>query len=93
MTSPDFQTVKFSMLGVSYLYTGSSGRILIVSGNEQMPIKSEIEEALRGMPTQHVPANQQLIDAFTIAGYKLVLPEITYLKTQPKGKMPEGAIS
>jgi len=93
MTSPDFQTVKFSMLGVSYLYTGSSGRVSIVSGKEQLPIKMEIEEALQGMPTQHIPADQQLVKALTIAGYRLVLPEITYLQMQPKGELPEGAIS
>jgi hypothetical protein len=93
MTSPDFQTVKFSILGVSYLYTGSSGIVSIVSGKEQIPLKLEIEEALKRIITQHMPADQQLVDALTIAGYRLALPKITYLQMQPKDKLPEGAIS
>ena len=92
-TSPDFSIVKFTMLGVTYLFKGSSGKILIVSGKEVLPIKADIEASLVGAITQHVPASDQIVEALTASGYGASLPVITYTENQPQDTLPEGAIS
>jgi hypothetical protein len=92
-TSPDYQIVNFTMLGVNYIYKGGSGKAQIVSGEEISPIKEEIEAALTRMPLHHVPACEQIRKALTDTGYGSALPVITYAKDQPQDTLPEGAIS
>jgi len=91
--SPDYCIVDFTILGVTYLYKGSSGKLLIVSGKEIIPIKEEIEAALVGAVTHHIPADVQIREALTASGYGSALPVITYAKDQPQDTLPEGAIS
>jgi hypothetical protein len=91
--SPDFQIVTFKIFGVNYLYQGSSGSVFIISGKEVLPIKAEIEDALKGAVTQHIPASVQIINALIASGYGESLPVITYTKDQPQDTLPEGAIS
>ena len=92
-TSPDYCIVNFTMLGVTYLYKGSSGKVQIVSGEEIIPVKADIESALTRMPLHHVPACEQIRKALTDTGYGSALPVITYAKEQPQDTLPKGAIS
>ena len=92
-TSPDFCIVKFTMFGVTYLYTGSSGKVLVVSGDEVVPVKVDIESALKGAVTHHIPADVQIQRSLKASGYGLMMPVITYTKDQPQDTLPEGAIS
>ena len=93
-TSPDFSIVKFTLLGVTYLFSGSSGKVQIVFGKEVLPIKADLEEALKGAITQHVPASDQILEALASIGVPVdAMPVITYTDHQPQDTLPEGAIS
>ena len=92
-TSPDYSNVKFTMFGVTYIYKGSSGKVLVLSGNADNAIKIEIEDAMTRMPLHHIPADVQIINALTDLGFGAALPVITYIKDQPQDTLPEGAIS
>jgi hypothetical protein len=94
MTSPDYQIVAFQFQGVSYKYTGSSKIVEIVSGDELIPIKDELNARLKRSITHHVPADEQITRAFIDAGFRASqIPEIIYTEDQPEGKLPEGAVS
>lgn len=92
-TSPDFCIVKFTILGVTYLFEGSSGKVQTLSGKEILPIKADIEAALNGAITQHVPADVQIKKALTDIGFVAQMPVITYTKDQPQDTLPVRAIS
>lgn len=92
--SPDFQIVEFEILGVSYLYEGSSRSVIVTGGNEALSLEVEINEALKGILTQHVPASDQIVDALRSIGFTAsTLPEITYPNEQPPETVPPEAIS
>jgi len=92
--SPDFQIVEFEILGVSYLYEGSSRSVIVTGGDQGNSLESEINEALKRILTQHVPASDQIVDALGSIGFTAsILPEITYSAEQPPETVPSKAIS
>lgn len=92
--SPDFQIVEFEILGVSYLYEGSSRSVIVTGGNEAISLEGEINEALKRILTQHVPASDQIVDALKSMGFTAAtLPKITYSAEQPLETVPSKAIS
>jgi len=94
MTSPDYQIVTFEFRGVSYKYAGSSKIVEIVSGEELLPLKDELNDRLKLAITQHVPADEQIISAFLETGFRpSQIPEIEYTDEQPEDTLPPGAIS
>jgi hypothetical protein len=40
--SPDFQIVEFEILGVSYLYEGSSRSVIVTGGDQVNSLEDEI---------------------------------------------------
>jgi hypothetical protein len=92
-SSPDFGIVTFKLFDVTYIYEGSSAKLLVVSGVESLPVKNDILDALRKSTTHHVPADQQIQNALIASGYIEFLPDIKYTKNQPDNTLPEGAIS
>lgn len=93
-TSPDFQIVEFDLLGVSYIYEGSSRSVMVTGGDENFSLKSDIDEGLRRGLTQHIPAADQIVSALLSAGIPLgSIPIIRYAEEQPTESIPEGAIS
>jgi hypothetical protein len=92
-TSPDFSIVTFTLFGVTYIYEGSSEKLLIVSGVENFPVKNDVLDALKNARTHHIPAKEQISKALIASGYIKVMPEITYTKNQPDNTLPDGAIS
>lgn len=92
--SPDFQIVEFEILGVSYLYEGSSRSVIVTGGDKANSLEGEINQALKRILTQHVPASEQIIDALLSIGFTpATLPEITYPKDQPQETLPSKAVS
>lgn len=92
--SPDFQIVEFEILGVSYLYEGSSRSVIITGGDQVNSLELEINQALNGIQTQHVPASDQIVDALMSIGFTAAtLPKITYTEDQPPETLPPKAIS
>ncbi len=92
MTSPDHQIVTFDLFGVSYLYEGSTRSVDIISGSEIVPIKSQLDEQLSGMVTQHIPANEQIEAALMQMGFRS-FPEIKYTEDQPEDDLSPDAIT
>jgi len=94
MTSPDYQIVTFQFQGVFYKYTGSSKIVEILSGDELISLKDELNSRLKRSITHHIPADEQITRAFIDAGFRASqIPEIIYTEDQPDGKLPEGAVS
>lgn len=92
--SPDFQIVEFDIFGVSYLYEGSSRSVIVTGGDQVLSLEGEINEALKSILTQHVPASDQIIDALRSIGFTAAtLPRITYSADQPPETVPSKAIS
>jgi hypothetical protein len=92
--SPDFQIVEFEILGVSYFYEGSSRSVILTGGNQVNSLEAEINQALKGIQTQHVPASDQIVDALRSIGFNAAtLPKITYTEDQPPETLPPKAIS
>lgn len=92
MTSPDHQIVTFDLFGVSYLYEGSTRSVDIISGSEIVPIKSQLDEQLSGMVTQHIPASEQIQSALMRIGFRSI-PEIKYTEDQPEDNISPDAIT
>ena len=91
-TSPDYCIVKFTLLGVYYIYKGGSGKLLVIKGDD-LGNKDLIEAMLARMPLHHIPADVQIKDALIASRYGESLPVITYTENQPQDTLPEGAIS
>ena len=92
--SPDFQIVEFEILGVSYLYEGSSRSVIVTGGDQVNSLEPEINQALKGIQTQHVPASDQIVDALRSIGFTAAtLPKIAYTEEQPPDRLPSKAIS
>jgi hypothetical protein len=92
--SPDFQIVEFEILGVSYLYEGSSRSVIVTGGDQVNSLEDEINQALKGIQTQHVPASDQIVDALRSIGFNAeTLPNIAYTEEQPPDTLPSKAIS
>lgn len=92
--SPDFQIVEFEILGVSYLYEGSSRSVIVTGGNQMNSLEAEINQALKGIQMQHVPASNQIVDALRSIGFNAAtLPNIAYTEEQPPDTLPSKAIS
>ena len=92
--SPDFQIVEFEILGVSYLYEGSSRSVIVTGGDQVNSLEGEINEALKRILTQHVPASDQIVEALRSIGFTAAtLPKITYPNEQPPETVPSKAIS
>jgi hypothetical protein len=92
--SPDFQIVEFEILGVSYFYEGSSRSVILTGGDQVNSLEAEINQALKGIQTQHVPASDQIVDALRSIGFNAAtLPRITYTEDQPPETLPPKAIS
>lgn len=92
-TSPDYGIVTFTLFEVTYIYEGSSEKLLIVSGVEKSPVKNDLLGALKNARTHHIPAKEQISKAIIEAGYIDFMPDIKYTKNQPDNTLPEGAIS
>ena len=93
-TSPDFQIVEFSILGVNYIYEGSSREVIIADGVELFPLAEEMNAQLKKIITQHVPASDQIKEALSLIGFtRSNMPRVTYSEDQPDDSMPTGAIS
>ncbi len=94
MTSPDYQIVEFTYLGISFLYKGSSRSVIVTDGDDVLSLKDRIDERLRDGLTQHIPAGDQIADALLSMGVPRVdLPTIRYAEDQPNDSIPDGAIS
>jgi hypothetical protein len=92
--SPDFQIVEFEILGVSYLYEGSSRSVIVTGGDQVNSLEPEINQALKGIQTQHVPASDQIVDALRLIGFTAAtLPKIAYTEEQTPDRLPSKAIS
>jgi hypothetical protein len=94
MTSPDYQIVEFTYLGISFVYEGSSRSVIVSDGDDVLSLKDRIDEHLRRGLTQHIPADEQIIDALLSMGVpQSEIPAIRYAAEQPEDDLPEGAIS
>jgi hypothetical protein len=94
MTSPDFQIVEFKLLGISFVYEGSSGSVIVSDGDDIFSLKDRIDERLQDGLTQHIPAADQIRTALLSMGVpRSDIPAIRYADDQPTDSIPAGAIS
>lgn len=93
MIAPDMQIVEFELLGVSYLYQGSTPPVVITSGVEMTPIADQLNEILSNSVTQHIPADEQIRMAFQKIGIpNSIKIKIEYSEDQPDDPLPDDAI-
>ena len=94
MTSPDFQIVEFTLRGISFVFKGSSGSVIVTDGDDIFSLKDQIDERLREGLTHHIPASDQILNALLAIGVpRNKIPMITYAEEQPNDSIPDGAIS
>jgi hypothetical protein len=94
MTSPDFQIVEFTLRGVSFVFQGSSGSVMVTDGEDIFSLKERLDYELRRGLSHHIPADEQIFNALLEIGVpRSKMPIIKYTEEQPNDTLPPGAIS
>jgi hypothetical protein len=86
--SPDHQIITFTMLGGTYRYAGSSGKVDLISTKGFFyDLTDRINSSLTDTVTQHIPASEQITNALAPLGFEI--EEVQYLDDQPTEEQPE----
>jgi hypothetical protein len=88
--SPDHQIITFTILGGTYRYAGSSGKVELISSKGFFyDLTDQIHASLANIVTQHIPASEQITNALAPLGFEIEDMEYLDDVDQPTEDQPE----